>query len=119
VGGIDLGVSPGEFHGVSGTANTYFYNFGNVTTVQQSLTVTNEGEGTTKPLYFDQTPQEGFKLHGGTCVNTSLAPGKSCTVELTYEVPALCIEGRGEMPIESLPTERYVYAELEVFATCP
>lgn len=114
VGGIDLGISPGEFLGPSGTANHYLYQFGEVATAQ-SFTLTNEGEGTTKQLFLLLGAQ-GFKLHGGTCEAHSLAPGASCTFEVTFEAcPFPGDHPRGEFPIASVPGPgRYEYVNLEV-----
>src|SRR5208283_2696835 len=54
---------------------------GKSVTLPLSLT-NNEPAGTLKLSAAVQTPKDGFKVTGGTCVNSSLSAGQSCNYQV-------------------------------------
>jgi len=52
------------------------------------FTLKNTGGAASSALTITLTPGSGFKKTADTCTGTSLGPGKSCTVRVTYTAPA-------------------------------
>ncbi len=52
------------------------------------LTLTSNGGSATSALKITLAPPTGFTIKTDACTSTSLGPGKSCTVTVTYTAPA-------------------------------
>jgi hypothetical protein len=86
-GSPNIEFSPGTFVDTS-FGNLYAHDFGQVASGSQTVTVTNVGTGPTPELELFYDNGDGFTTSGDTCTGATLAPGGTCTFDLTWSAAA-------------------------------
>lgn len=83
----DLTLSPGNLFSSSGGTNDYTFS-GIATGGTQTFTVTNSGTGPSGQLLLQfDSPSTSITLANDTCTGDTLAPGGTCTFDVTVSCP--------------------------------
>jgi hypothetical protein len=86
-GSADLVLSPGTY---GGGTNPRIYGYDHAGNWSTTFTVVNNGTATSETLMLAGCCSPQFTLSNDNCTGNELAPGGSCTFDLTFTVPAGC-----------------------------